>query len=94
MVSFKYPPLYATSYGCKPFYSNRWHDSPQTIMTEMITSRAIIQVIEDLAPPKVITREPRPLLVAMEVSIIHGRYTILSDLFGDIETVNRIDGFV
>ena len=36
-------------------------------MTEMITPRAIIQVIEKLAPPAVITREPRPLLVASEV---------------------------
>eukprot|EP00731_Ephydatia_muelleri_P009711 Em0005g297a len=56
----------STCKGCKAFYSTRWHSSPQTIMTEMITPRAIIQVIEKLAPPAVITREPRPLLVASE----------------------------
>ena len=53
--------------GVRHSTAPRWHSSPQTIMTEMITPRAIIQVIEKLAPPAVITREPRPLLVASEV---------------------------
>ena len=53
-------------------------------MTEMINPRAIMQVIKELAPPRVIKREPRQLFIAMEVIVIHGSYTILSNLFQDI----------